>query len=182
MKRTLWTTPALLLLALVISACGQKNESGKGNNTWQGHYGLGNYTGPVPMNITNPYVNRVFQALPCTPGGFNMGNQRMSAGQYLNGTVAFNATYVGITLEGDVAVITNDQTGRAVLSLYICPRPGVTSAYSSQPKTAQSIRGCKVDEITALDVDFLPNRTYPTLTFFPAHLNPTLYQALECTR
>ena len=178
-----WFTPALLSLALFAGACGKKNESGKSNK----YYGsVGTYSGVAPANTSNPYVQQVFQRVQCTTGGSFNGNynanQRIGTGQQMNFAVAANSTYVGITAEGDISVLTGDNSGRAVLSLYICPRAmGGTGAATMQQNPAFGVtyHGCRMDQITSATV-YVPGPTGQpyVLAFFPIHFNPTLRQAL----
>ena len=169
-----WFTPALLTLALFAGACGKKNESGKSSGRYYGS--VGTYTGVAPANTSNPYVQQVFSQVQCTTGGGYVGGQQM------NFAVAPNASYVGITAEGDIAVLTGDNSGRAVLSLYICPRAtgGQGSASMNQnPAYGVTYHGCRMDQITSATV-YIPGPTGQpfTLAFFPIHFNPTLRRTL----
>lgn len=180
-----WFTPALLTLALFAGACGKKNESGKSSGRFFGS--VGTYTGVAPANSSNPYVQQVFSQVQCTTGGGYTGgnynpNQRIGTGQQMNFAVAPNATYVGITAEGDISVLTGDNAGRAVLSLYICPRAlGGTGAASMQQNPAYGVtyHGCRMDQITSATV-YVPGPTGQpyTLAFFPIHFNPILRSSL----
>jgi hypothetical protein len=181
MKNMKWTTPAVLLLALAISACGGKNESGKKGNVghWNG-LGAGSYQGVQPL-INNPLVNAVLQQLPCSTGA-GIGNQRMGGGVLLQGPssqIALNSSYLGVSVEGDIAIVTRAGTGQAVLSLYLCPRPGISGAQVYQnPIVNRTIRGCLVDEISALNVHIAQH--LPPIAFFPGHFHPQVRQILQC--
>ncbi|MFP5491854.1 MAG: hypothetical protein ACLGG0_10150 [Bacteriovoracia bacterium] len=156
MKNT-WFTPAILALALLAGACGKDNESGKkSGGTYFGSLGT-LAPGQVPPNITNSYAQQVFQSTTCTTGGQRIG----VAFNLTDMTVAANATYIGITSEGDVAVVTNNG-GQALFSAFICARPslGQGSGSLSRPALNRSLR-CLVDEITAADMQLPGAPGYP---------------------
>ena len=145
-----WFTPAVLALALFAGACGKDNESGKRS----GYYGS-NYTGVAPAQTNNQYVNTVFQVLPCFTQGYGTTGsaQRIGTGAQMNFRVAANATHVGVSAEGDVAVLTGDAAGNAVLSLYLCPRGSSSGASMQQnPAFGVTTAGCRVNPITAANV------------------------------
>ncbi len=183
-----WLTLVLMSLALV-SACGKKNESGSSSSSSKYFGALGSYEGVAPANVSNPYVSRVFQMTQCTTGGGYLPNGnynpnlRVGHGQQMSFRVSSNSSYVGVTAEGDVAVLTGDANGRAVLSLYVCPRP--TGGQGVPTPTGNftwnvTYQSCRVDQITALTA-FIPGGAgFPNLAlvFFPIHFNPTLRQEL----
>ncbi len=144
MKQNMWFNSAMLALAIVLGACGKDNESGKkSGGTYFGSLGtIGG--GSYPTNVTNPHIRGVFQSLSCLSGG-----QRVGVQFGLNLSVAANASYVGITSEGDIAFVTNSN-GQAVFNAYICQRPGLgsgTGSMSSNPIVNRSLY-CQIDEIT----------------------------------
>ncbi len=183
MKNLKWSVLFALSSLLILSACGDKNKSGQsGTESYWGGLNTGTYNGPAPMNTSNPYVQRIFTSLPCSAGGMVMPNQqRMGAGSNYNAGVSFNGVYVGVTVEGDIAVLSSNGGSQSVISIYLCPRPNVNGANLSGPPIAYaaSSRGCRVDQITAMDVQ-VPN--LPLLRFFAPQFHPTapLFQALEC--
>lgn len=146
MKRVV--TIMFLGLAL-LGGCGKNNESGKSSSSLCNGLGycssLGNIgVGAIPTNVTNPYVKLVFQSMPCTTGGGRVGVQMA-----LQQTVAANATYIGITSEGDIAMVTSSG-GQGILSAYLCQRPGLASGQLTRnPVLNRSSAGCLIDEITA---------------------------------
>lgn len=169
MKNT-WFTPAILALALLAGACGKDNESGKkSGGTYFGSLGtLG--SGQVPPNVTNQYAQQVFQSTTCTTGG-----QRIGVQFQLNMTVAANATYVGITSEGDIAVVTS-ANGQALFSAFVCARPSLgsgqgsmtanpalnsSSQFSGQCHSQPCYRSCLVDGITAARLQLPGAPGYP---------------------
>ena len=166
-----FTNTAILALALIAGACGKDNESGKKskNNSYLGSIGVGTYTGVQPANSSNPYVQQVFQ-MPCANG-----SQRQGTGMQLNFAVSANGTYVGVTTEGDIAVMTGGPNGAAVMSLYLCQRPATGAPHMPQnPKYAVTYHGCRFDQITDAYVE-IPGPYGPfRLLFFPVHSHPTL--------
>ena len=156
MKNT-WFTPAILALALLAGACGKDNESGKkSGGTYFGSLGtLG--SGQVPPNVTKQYAQQVFQSTTCTTGG-----QRIGVQFQLNMTVAANATYVGITSEGDIAVVTS-ANGQALFSAFVCARPSLGSGQGSMTANPALNRSqhCLVDEITAARLQLPGAPGYP---------------------
>ncbi|MBY0518354.1 MAG: hypothetical protein K2P81_15700 [Bacteriovoracaceae bacterium] len=163
-----WFTPVLLTLALFAGACGKDNKSGGGSSQFGSN--LQSYTGVQPYTTNNQYVNTVFQILPClTTGGYGIQNQnqRIGTGSAMNFRVAAGAVHVGVSPEGDIAVLTGNQTGQAVLSLYLCPRASSGGASMQQnPAFGASTAGCRVNPITAANVYMQsPYGTLP-VTFF----------------
>jgi hypothetical protein len=148
----IWFTSILLVMTLVVASCGKNNESGKSSGKYYGS----SYSGVGPANTSNPYVQQVFQQMPCSTGSYGNGNanQRIGTGTQMNFRVAANSTYVGVTPEGDIAVLTGDNVGNAVMSLYICPRPMGGQGSASMPHNPVFNRalpqtGCRIDEITS---------------------------------
>lgn len=173
-------TPAVLALALFAGACGKDNESGKkkvDGGTFFGSLGsLG--AGAVPGTITNPHIQKVFQSTACTTGGGRVGISFA-----LNMSVAANANYVGITSEGDIAVVTNTN-GQSVFNAFICQRPSLgqgQGSMSTNPALNRSVY-CQVDEITAARMQLPGAPGYPPyiLNFRAVHFGGpgTLNQVL----
>ncbi len=171
-----WFTPALLTLALFAGACGKKNESGKSSSNQFGS----SYSGVAPLNSSNPYVSQLFQQFPCQTGYGSNSNQRTGVGVSVNiplpNRPAPNSTHVGVTTLGDIAVLTTDNSGRQVVSLYICPRynGGAQGPSSlSQPIPGRTLAGCRFDELV-LSASIAG---YPTpLNFAPVDFIPQLRQ------
>jgi hypothetical protein len=179
MKNLKWSVLFVFSSLLILGACGEKNKSGQsGTESYWGGLNTGTYNGPAPLNTSNPYVAGIFQNLPCSAGGINAGSQRMGSGQLINMGVAFNSTYIGISTEGDIALVTSDQSGKAVLSLYLCPRPNLQSASASGLVINRSAVGCRIDEITHLSV---MSPGMPLINFFPADYNAQLRQVMQCS-
>lgn len=170
---TILTTTLVMAMALT-AGCGKKNESGK--NSYNPYYNqLGSYpgvvgTGSIPAGVVNNYAQLIFQSLPCISGG-----QRAGLQFGLNMSAAVNATYVGITSEGDIAIITSNG-GQAVMQAFICMRPEFGSGSSIQPQVVnnsaavgRSLAGCVIDEISAATVRIPSYTGYLTLNFRPIH-------------
>ncbi len=149
----------------VLSGCGKKNKSGKpGSNIFPNTYGA-----PVnlPYNTGTANLGSISTVVQCLTGyQQRIGVQQTSS----TGSLPVNAAYVGVTLEGDVAVLTADGSGRPVFTAYVCMRPGIQSA--AQAQAAQGVipnrtnSGCPFDELVAtMRVD-----NY-ILAFFPIHLS-----------
>ncbi len=155
--KTKWVLPVLLSMSVLVASCGKDNESGKNGGQYFG--AVGTYSGVGPANTNNPYVAQIFQVLPCMTQGYGLPqgysvNQRIGTGTRMNFKVASMATHVGVSAEGDVAVLTGDAQGNAVLSLYLCPR-GSTRAGASMnqnPAFGVTTAGCRVNPITAANV------------------------------
>jgi len=153
-------------MALIAAGCGKKNESGKSSyNPYSNYLGQG---AALPAGA-NSYASLVFNGLPCSNG-----QQRIGVQFGLNMAAAANSTYVGITSEGDIAVVTSN-AGQAVFSAYICNRPEFAStngqgSMSANPAIGRSLVGCAVDEISAASLR-LPTMYgyYLTLNFRPIH-------------
>ena len=174
----------LLTLMVTTIGCGKKNESGKTNpytysqlGTYPGVAGVG----AVPGSISNPYAQQIFQYLPCLNG-----QQRVGVQVGLNMSVALNATYVGITSEGDIAVVSSSGSTQAVLSAFICMRPEFSGqgTLAANPAVGRSSAGCLVDEISAARMILPTMYGYSlTLNFRPIHFGvpnyPQFSQALQ---
>lgn len=122
------------LLTLVVS-CGKDNKSG------QGYSGQFNYA-----NVSNnPYVSTVMNENPCSTGLQRVGVQVPMTGF----NVAPGSTYVGVTSEGDVAVVTSDGT-YGVFTAYVCGRSGMGGNSQLQPGVVINRSNyCSIDEITS---------------------------------
>ncbi len=151
-----------LLMTFFLASCGKDNKSGgSSSSSWSP---LGTVNG-IPVNITNPAVQSLF-TMPCLSG-----LQRVGVQQRIPMTVALNATYVGVTSEGDIALITSDNsTSQAVMSMYVCARTQLGSGTPNivtPPAVGRSSAGCNVDEISAARVE-LPSGGgyYPFLLNF----------------
>lgn len=190
MKNLKWSVLLVLSSMLILGGCGDKNKSGgSGTDSYWGGLNTGTYNGIPPVNTSNPFVQTVFQSVQCVNTGYGGGvvgsSQRMGSGIAYNSQIAFNGVYVGVTYEGDIAVLTgNGGTvpgggGNSVLSIYLCPRPNVNSGQLVAPVAyAPTSRGCRVDQISAMNIA-IPG--LPQLTFFPVHLHsPQASQALGC--
>jgi len=177
-------TSALIVMTLLVTSCGKNNESGRSGNRFYGS----SYSGVSPANTNNPHVQQVFSLMPCSTGFVGNGsinaNQRIGTGVQMNFRVAANSTYIGVTPEGDISVLTGDQAGNAVMSLYICPRPLGGSGSASMPHNPvfnRAIYGCRIDEITSATVYVPSSMGQPyVLAFAPIYFNRQLRSSL-CT-
>ena len=148
----------------MLGACGKKNKSGQQPGLFPNTYGS-NVTLPQHPGTVN--LSSLPSVVQCLTGyQQRIGVQQISS----SGSVPVNAAYVGVTLEGDVAVLTANGNGQPVFTAYICIRPGLQSP--SQASAAQGVipnrtnRGCPFDELVAT----MSMGGY-TLAFFPIHLS-----------
>ena len=192
LMKTTTLLSSILIFAMAVSVgCGKKNESGKGNaNPYYSQFGLTpGYpagVGNIPGSVSNPYAQQIFQYLPCLNG-----QQRIGVGIGLNMSVAVNATYVGITSEGDIAIVSSSGGQQAILSAYVCMRQEFGNGQLAQPQVAgqraavgRSLAGCLVDEVSAATLQLPTYNGYPlTLNFRPIHYGvpgyPQFSQALQ---
>lgn len=162
----------VLTAAMAVSVgCGKKNESGRRNtNPYFSQFGtFGPGQVPIPGGVTNPAAQALFQS-PCANG-----QQRIGLQLPLNLSVSYTGTYIGITSEGDIALVTNNGGGGAIMSAYICFRPEFGNGQGGQPQLSRNpvinrSLYCQVDEITAASMYIQTYIGYPlTLNFRPIH-------------
>lgn len=153
-----------MLLVGLMSSCGKENESG-GNSNNIGTYGTvaGTGGGSVPSNWFKTLQNEY----RCQTGY----SQRSRTTMNLNGAVNVNAgaIHVGVTVEGDLAVISRS-SNNIILEVYACQRGGMNM--NQQPQLYQApivnqSNSCVIGEVSAMNVYL--NSTYGTYTlaFFP---------------
>lgn len=174
MRKTMLKTFALTLsLALVATGCGNKNKSGRSN----GYYSQLGLSG-IP-NIS-PNVNMAaFGNIPCSTGS---GRQQVQFNVPLNATI--NTTYVGVTLEGDLAFITaSGAANQGIFTASICQRYGLTgSGRLAANPTINVTRSytCPFGEITAATMYLQGQGGYYTLAFFPIWMLSQYRTAVGC--
>lgn len=179
---------AVIMSTLLVS-CGQENESGrKGINNPFGGFNYAGIASANGMNLPANWLQVVGNENPCrSTSGYNYGpgyqqNQTVGAGQRQrivipmpNFNVNAGAAYVGVTPEGDIGIVSNQNQG-PVLEVYICVRPDVTGQGQviRQPALNTSQR-CPVSEITASDITLSTNSGYGDylLKFAPIHIPGT---------
>lgn len=131
----------LILVASFAVACGQNNTSGKSSNNNGWDFGGGGISG-------------------------GSQNGRIEIRQQLNYNVG-NGVFVGVTSEGDIAIIQNNQ-----MRISICQRADFIQGQGSFSQASVGTSGyCSVNEINNLDVN-LPGRygTY-RLAFRPIYFS-----------
>lgn len=140
------------IIALVTAfavGCGQNNTSGTGDNPWDnnGGYNWGNGWGNTS-----------------TPTG---SHGRYTVSQPVGNTGGYGS-YVGVTSEGDVAVIQN-----GTLTMYICPRADYANGQGqiTQQPIVNVTNGCVVNEITAMDIQIPGRNGIYMLGFRPIYFN-----------
>jgi len=164
----------LSVLALSLVACGENNTTGKSSNstsgTWGqfGGYGGGQYYGGNGNQLPSDWLDRVGQENPC-----QMGGQRAQAQMAVQANVNVGALYVGVTSEGDIAVV-NNENGAPTMTLFICPRPDLTGqgSITNQPITEAS-QYCPVGQVSASDVQLQGQYGQYYLKFAPIHIPGT---------
>jgi len=159
--------------ALLVS-CGGKNTSGGNTSGAFGAYG--NLAGGNGYANFGAILQQVANENPCRINGGGGGGQgiggRQSTTVNLQGiNVNVNSSYVGVTAEGDIAVVHNSN-GVAALDMYLCPRPNTSGQGElTQLPVLNTSQECPVGEITAADVLLYANQSQPYyLKFFPIHI------------
>lgn len=174
---------ALLASTLLVS-CGQNNSSGGGGGTVPvvpgGIPGAGFGAGSANLGV-------IEQENPCRTGvgGVPTGAARILTNLQIQGAnVNVGSSYVGVTPEGDVAVISN-VNGVATMQLSLCPRPDLTGngRLNGQPVLNTSML-CPFGEITAANVSLDSSFGFPPymLAFAPIHIPGTDRFSSLCRR
>jgi hypothetical protein len=143
----------VILLAFAIAGCGKKNQSGKSSVP-----GPGVWNNLGSTSVSNPYASTVINENPCMSG---LPRSTIQVG--LNMQVAVGGTYIGVTSEGDVAIVTSSN-GQGVLTAYICGRSSAASGQgqlTGNPVINRSYN-CQIDEITSARM-ILPSAYGPQL-------------------
>jgi hypothetical protein len=148
---------------LILVSCGKDNRSGQSNTS----VGI-NPIGPG-VGVTNPYVGTVMNEYPCLSG-----MPRTTVQIPLNMTVAVGGTYVGVTSEGDVALVSSNG-GQGIFTAYICGRTSAANGTGSllgNPVINRSYN-CQIDEVTSAAMN-LPTLYGGTLrlNFRPIYFPP----------
>ena len=169
--RHLKNLAALFIIASMSIGCGKDNTTGKkpaSNTTSWGGFGTGPYTGGTGGQLPADWMNILGSERPCYQGG-----QRATAQMAVNTNVNVGALYVGVTSEGDIAVIQN-QGGAPTMHLYICPRPGLTGQGQLASRTIiENSTTCPVGQITKVDVTLGASYGPYYLKFAPIHIPGT---------
>ena len=160
--------------AALLVSCGGKNTSGGANSGVFGAYG--GLSGGNGYADFGAILQQVAIENPCRINGGAGGGQGVGARQSttvnLQGiNVNSNSSYVGVTAEGDIAVVYNNN-GIAAMDMYLCPRPN-TNGQGELTKfpVLNTSQQCPVGEITAADVLLYANQSQPYyLKFFPIHI------------
>ncbi len=133
-----------LLLVILVTAlgCGKNNQTGKSGSSIV-NPGIGN---AISTGNQQALLATVMNESRCING-----MQRITIPPIpLNMNVAVGGFYVGVTSEGDVAVVTSNN-GQGVFSGYVCARQSLPSGQGQllgNPVINRSY-SCGVDEITA---------------------------------
>lgn len=162
----------LVLVVLVFAAaCGENNTSGKNKNRnnnypWGGTFGGGGtFVGGNGNSLPANWLDQVAIENPCLYGG-----QRAQAQLQVQANVNVGALYVGVTSEGDMAIV-NNQNGLPLMTLYICPRPDLTGQGTiiRQPITENSV-SCPVGQISSSEVSLQGQYGQYRLNLRPIHI------------
>lgn len=151
----------LMIVAAFAVGCGKNNTSGKDKDKGGSGYidGYGAYGNG--QQLPADWKQRVLSENRCQNGRMQMisGNPQVNASAGL---------YVGVTLEGDVAIIQNN-----VMELYFCMR-----ADASQPNGSVTLSPivenstyCSVGQISKMNVALRGNNGTYMLAFYPLHMN-----------
>jgi len=128
------------LLSILILSCGKENNTGGS---------LSRSTSVTAVGSSSSMINTILNENKCSSG---YGRIVVSIPLEMN--VPTNQTYVGVTSEGDVAIVTNNN-GQPTLQAHICGRTIVGNGEGrllGNPTIGQSQR-CKVNEITAAQIE-----------------------------
>ncbi len=155
------------LLSTLLVGCGKENESGGSSgssNSWNGgvtSVGNGN-------KLPSDWVKRLENEYRCNTG-YSTNNSRQRLGVQVPGQLNLNANalHVGVTLEGDILIMSN-KNNRTTVELRACRRPANSSQAQlyTQPVVNVS-RVCAIGEITAANVMVQTQYGPYELVFFP---------------
>ncbi|MEX1099116.1 MAG: hypothetical protein WEB87_01745, partial [Bacteriovoracaceae bacterium] len=179
LARGLKNLAILMILTAMTVSCGKNNTTGKDNDSstigWNG-FGTGPYTGSNGNTLPANWMDIVGQENPCYQGG-----QRAPAQMPINATVNVGALYVGVTSEGDIAVVQN-QGGAPTMNLYICPRPGLTGQGQLYDNIVlEHSNECPVSQITKTNVALEAQYGPFYLKFAPIHIPGTNRMSQLCS-
>lgn len=173
---------ALFLVFLVptmMISCGKKNKSGAsssstgiGTDPW-----IGTNVNSSTANIALPgdWLNRLYNEYPCRNYYNNGANTtaRTTINVQAPGPYQVNAgaLYAGVTLEGDILIISN-QNNSISAQVHACNRPGLTNTAQYIKKPVLNIsENCAMGEITAADILLDSQNGVYHLAFFPAGMS-----------
>lgn len=163
-------TTALMLLVLVFTvACGENNTSGKKRNNintpWGGAFGGGTYYGGNGGALGSNWLDQVAAENPCVYGG-----QRAQTQLQVPANVNVGALYVGVTSYGDIGIV-NNQNGVGIMTLYICPRAGLTGQGSLMSQVVvENSTHCPVGQISNADLILQAQGTQYPIALRPIHI------------
>jgi hypothetical protein len=168
-----------LMLATLVStmfvACGKNNESGGSSNTSVDPWSGGVTAAGNGSQLPSDWKQRIFNEYQCQTYS-NTGtssNSRVRVTAQSIGQLQVNAggLHVGVTLEGDVLIISNSNN-KVSVEVYACPRTSMqnTAQFIQTPIINQSMM-CAIGEISAADM-YLDTQYGPYhLAFFPIGLS-----------
>lgn len=166
-----------IFIPMLMASCGKQNKSGGGGSTsstvtdpWVGT----NANGVSNLTLPSDWLNRLYNEYSCQNYYMNNNsNTRVkipvqSPGQF---QVNAGALYVGVTLEGDILIISNNNNN-ITAEVHACDRPNLTSQayFLNMPKLNVSDY-CAMGEISAADVGLQSQYGTYQLAFFPAGLS-----------
>lgn len=162
------------LVTTMFVACGKNNESGgssSSNDPWSGGVTAAGNGSKLPSD----WKNKIFNEYRCQTYSSNgtSSNSRTRIGVQSQGQFNVNAggLHVGVTLEGDVLIISNS-SNKLSIELYACKRPNMqkSAQFIQTPIINQSMM-CAIGEISAADI-YLNSQYGPYhLAFFPIGLS-----------
>lgn len=169
----------VLLVPTIMIGCGKENKSGSSSTAaittdpW-----IGTNVNSSNANIALPsdWLNRLYGEYPCRDYYSNNGaasNARTIIDVQAPGPYQVNAgsLYTGVTLEGDILVISN-QNNNIRAQVHSCNRPSqITRAkYITKPVLNIS-ENCAMGEVTAADILLDSSNGVYHLAFFPAGMS-----------
>ena len=186
------TAIMMALAATLLVSCGKENRSTSGNSN-NGAFGYpGGNTYGNGSNLPNNWIDILIQENPCMNfsgnGGINNNRSRIIV-QMQGVNVNAGSMYAGITYEGDVGVVSN-QNGSPVLEIFACQRPdlsgnsaGFIMSANGMPPVLNTSSNCSVSEITALDAGVNTQYGGYHFAFYPIYLdsvNKAAYGSALC--
>ncbi len=155
------------LLSTLLVSCGKENESGGSSgssSSWSGgvtSVGNGN-------KLPSDWVKRLENEYRCNTG-YSTSNSRQRLGVQASGQLNLNANalHVGVTMEGDILIMSN-KNNRITVELRACRRAANSTQAQFYTYPAINVsRNCAIGEVTAANVMLQTQYGPYELKFFP---------------
>lgn len=168
------STLVLSLSTLLLASCGGGKNTSGGKSKIDPLAGGGVIAGGNGQVLPSNWRNVVRQENPCISGG---GTRRVvSFPVQTNANVG--AIYVGVTSEGDIAYI-NNNNGTTTLTVEVCQRPDLgNGGQVAQKIVVNNSYYCPVGEITEAYLSLKGNYGQYTLALRPIHVPGYVHSSL----